>query len=473
MTNPFIHDDFLFDTDEASELYHRFAKHAPIFDYHCHLLPAQIASNHQFPDIADMWLGGDHYKWRAMRANGVREAFCTGSVSPREKFDAWVATVPYCLRNPLYHWSHLELKRYFDLDVRIEPANADLIWDACNAKLPELRTHDILQKFDVALICTTDDPADPIDLHGEIADQAITTRVYPTYRPDKAHAISDPTAYDAWLKKLSAASGTSVQTFDDLMQALEKRHADFHAAGCRLSDHGLEQCPSEPCSTGEATSIFNHVKEGQAPSAGAEAKFASYLLRQFGRWAAKRGWTQQLHLGAIRNNNRYQFGQLGADTGFDSIGESVDVKAVQRYLDGLATTGELPKIVLYNLNPSDNYALVTMLGNFQDGTLPGKMQFGSGWWFLDQEEAMQWQMNALSQLGILRRFVGMLTDSRSFLSYPRHEYFRRILCNLLGRDLKRGVLPRDMELIGQMVREICFDNAKGYFGLELDPKYSA
>jgi|TARA_B110000438_G_scaffold169607_2_gene162142 glucuronate isomerase len=273
-------------------------------------------------------------------------------------------------------------------------------------------------------------------------------------------------------EKLSESSGISVSTFDDLMTALEKRHADFHDVGCRLSDHGLEQCPSEPCSTGEATSIFHGVVNGQGARSIDELKFASYLLKHFGRWAAKRGWTQQLHLGPLRNNSSRQFERLGPDTGFDSIGESVSVKSVQRYLDGLDATDELPKIVLYNLNPSDNYALTTMLGNFQDGTLAGKMQFGSGWWFLDQEEAMQWQINTLSHLGILRRFVGMLTDSRSFLSYPRHEYFRRVLCNLLGRDLKRGVLPNDIDLIGQMVREICFDNAKNYFGLELAPKYS-
>lgn len=470
--HPFIHDDFLLETSQACELYHRFAKLAPIYDYHCHLPPAEIASNHEFPDIADIWMGGDHYKWRAMRANGVSEDYCTGKASPREKFDAWVATVPYCLRNPLYHWSHLELKRYFDLDLRIEPANADAIWEACNAKLPELRTQSILDHFNVAAICTTDDPVDPIDLHGAIAKQDLNTRVYPTFRPDKAYAISDPKAFIVWLKKLSNSSGITVSTFDDFMNALEKRHADFHDAGCRLSDHGLEQCPSEPCSTGEAASIFNRLMEGRNPNAGSELKFASFLLRQFGRWAAKRGWTQQLHLGPLRNNSSRQFARLGPDTGFDSIGESVSVKSVQHYLDDLDATGELPKIVLYNLNPSDNYALTTMLGNFQDGSLAGKMQFGSGWWFLDQEEAMQWQMNTLSQLGILRRFVGMLTDSRSFLSYPRHEYFRRVLCNLLGNDLKRGALPDDIELIGQMVREISFENAKNYFGLELAPKYS-
>lgn len=468
---PFIDGDFLLENNEARELFHSFAKEAPIFDYHCHLPPEQIASNHQFADIADIWLGGDHYKWRAMRSNGVKERLCTGDATPREKFDAWVATVPYTLRNPLYHWSHLELQRYFDLDLRIEPANADAIWEACNAKLPSLTTHAILDQFQVAVVCTTDDPADSLDTHARIADLGLSTRVYPTFRPDKAYAITDGPAFLAWCERLSTASGIAIKGFDDFIEALEKRHADFHAVGCRLSDHGLECCFSEPCSLGEAKSIYNGVRAGNTVDADAQAKFASYLLREFGRWDAKRGWTKQLHLGAMRNNNTRLFNALGPDTGFDSIGDFSQGRALARYLDDLDATDELPKIVLYNLNPADNYLFATMIGNFQDGSVAGKMQFGSGWWFLDQEEAMQWQMNALSQLGLLRRFVGMLTDSRSFLSYPRHEYFRRILCNLLGKDMARGTLPHDIELIGAMAREISFTNARDHFGLEVDPKY--
>jgi glucuronate isomerase len=469
---PFIHDDFLLATDEARELYHGYAKDAPIFDYHCHLPPEQIAANHRFRDLADIWLGGDHYKWRAMRSNGVKERFCTGEASPREKFDAWVATVPYTLRNPLYHWSHLELVRYFGVDLSIEPKNADAIWEACNARLPGLTTHAILGQFDVAVICTTDDPADPLETHARIATQGLKTRVYPTFRPDKAYAITDPVAFRAYCEKLEAVTGGTIASFDDFVAALERRHADFHAVGCRLSDHGLETCFSEPCSMGEAASIFNGVHAGNRADTDAQAKFASFLLREFGRWDARRGWTKQLHLGAMRNNNTRLFRALGPDTGFDSIGDFPQARALARYLDDLDSTDELPRVVLYNLNPADNYLLATMIGNFQDGSVPGKIQFGSGWWFLDQEEAMEWQMNALSQLGLLRRFVGMLTDSRSFLSYPRHEYFRRVLCNLLGRDLARGTLPRDMELIGAMVREISFTNARDHFGLEVDPAYA-
>lgn len=467
----FIHDNFLFDTDEASELFHRFAKDAPIFDYHCHLPPEQIASNHQFPDIAEIWLGGDHYKWRAMRANGVKEPYCTGDASPREKFDAWIETMPYCLRNPLYHWSHLELKRYFDLDLMIEPKNADAIWEACNARLPELSTHAILDKFDVAVVCTTDDPADPLDTHEAIATSGLKTRVYPTFRPDKAYSITDPKAFAAWCEKLEGVSGISIRSFDALLEALEKRHADFHAIGGRISDHGLEACFGTPCSRGTAESIFNGVRAGNIPEMEAQNMFASYLMREFGRWDAKRGWTKQLHIGAMRNNNTRLFNAIGPDTGFDSIGDFQQGQALARYLDDLDSTDELPKFVIYNNNPSDNYLIGAMIGNFQDGSIAGKMQFGGGWWHLDQEDGMETQMNALSNLGLLRRFVGMLTDSRSFLSYPRHEYFRRILCNLLGRDLKRGVLPDDMDLIGSMIREICFENAKGHFGLELDPSY--
>ncbi|MFW6353385.1 MAG: glucuronate isomerase [Verrucomicrobiota bacterium] len=468
----FIHDHFLLPNDAARTLYHEYAKDAPIIDYHCHLPPAQIAANHQFADLAEVWLGGDHYKWRAMRTNGVDERLCTGDASPREKFDAWVATVPYTLRNPLYHWSHLELKRYFDLDLRIEPANGDAIWEAGNARLADLRVHDILEQFKVAAIGTTDDPADSLEAHEAIASLGIPTRVYPTYRPDKAMALDDPAAFRAWCEKLETVTNRPIYTFDDLLNALEQRHADFHAAGCRLSDHGLETCWSEPSSHAEANAAFTKAMDGTTPTPDEQARYASYLMREFGRWDARRGWTKQLHLGALRNANSRLLRRLGPDTGFDSIGDFPQARALQRYLDSLDDTNELPKIVLYNLNPADNYIFATMIGNFQDGSIAGKLQFGSGWWFLDQEEGMRWQLNALSQLGLLRRFVGMLTDSRSFLSYPRHEYFRRLLCALLGADMERGALPDDIALIGQMVREIAFDNAKAHFGFALDPRYA-
>lgn len=472
MSRPFIHDDFLLQTAAARDLYHGFAQAEPIYDYHCHLPQQLILENHTFADLAEIWLGGDHYKWRALRANGVNERFITGSAQPREKFDAWCATVPQTLRNPLYHWSHLELARYFGLTDLINPSSADKIWRQASEKLAGMRVHDILAANKVAVICTTDDPADSLDQHKQIKKLGIKTRVYPTFRPDKALIVNAPKAFNAWLEKLAGAAKTSVKTFDDFLAALQKRHGDFHAVGGRVSDHGMESALAEPCTAAEAKAIFTAARRGKAATAAAQAKFASFLMLEFGRWDAKRGWTKQLHLGAIRNNNTRLLAQLGPDTGFDSIGDFAQTRALSRYLNTLDSTNELPRTVLYNLNPADNYALATMIGNFQDGTIPGKMQFGSGWWFLDQKEAMEWQMNALSNNGLLSRFVGMLTDSRSFLSYTRHEYFRRVLCNLLGTEMERGVIPNDRNLVGPMVKNICFANARDYFRLELDPAYA-
>jgi glucuronate isomerase len=407
-----------------------------------------------------------------MRSNGVAERVCTGNATPREKFDAWCAAVPHTLGNPLYHWSHLELKRYFGLGDIISPKSADKIWKKANAKLAGMRVHDILAANKVAVICTTDDPADPLADHGRIAKLGIKTRVYPTFRPDKALGVNAPAAYNAWLEKLGGEAKMPVKTFDDLLNALKKRHDDFHAAGGRLSDHGMETALSDPCTHAEAAAIFAAARAGRAASAADWAKFGSYLMLEFGRWDAKKGWTKQLHLGALRNNNTRLLKALGPDTGFDSIGDFPQARALSRYLDTLDSTNELPRTVLYNLNPADNYAFATMIGNFQDGSVPGKMQFGSGWWFLDQKEAMEWQINALSNLGLLSRFVGMLTDSRSFLSYTRHEYFRRVLCNHLGNQIKRGEIPADRKLVGGMVKNICFANARGYFRLGLDPAYA-
>jgi glucuronate isomerase len=469
---PFIHDDFLLQTDAARDLYHNFAKNEPIFDYHCHLPQRQILENHSFADLADIWLGGDHYKWRAMRANGVNERFCTGNASPREKFDAWVATVPHTLRNPLYHWSHLELARYFGIFDTIDAKSADKIWRDANAKLATMRVHDILAANKVAVICTTDDPADSLEDHEKIKKLGLKTRVYPAFRPDKALGVATPTPFNSWLEKLGGAAKLSIKSFDDFLAALLKRHDDFHAIGGRLSDHGMDNCPAEPCTTAEARAIFDAARNGRPANASEQAKFVSYMMLEFGRWDARKGWTKQLHLGALRNNNARLLGKLGPDTGFDSIGDFPQASMLSRYLNVLDSTNELPRTVLYNLNPADNYVFAAMTGNFQDGSIAGKMQFGSGWWFLDQKEAMEWQINALSNIGLLSRFVGMLTDSRSFLSYPRHEYFRRILCNLLGTDMERGELPNDRELVGGMVRRICFANAREYFRLELDPSFS-
>ncbi len=471
----FIHDDFLLATKQARELYHRYAADEPIYDYHCHLSQHLIAENHEFADLSELWLGGDHYKWRAMRTNGIDERFITGAGSPREKFQAWAETVPQTLRNPLYHWTHLELSRYFGVSDLLNGQSAEKVWKKANAKLPRLRTHDLLTQSKVAVVCTTDDPADSLDTHARIAASPgkLRTRVYPAYRPDKAMAVGNPAIFKPWVEKLAAAANLTVRRFDDLIAALKKRHDDFHAAGCRLSDHGLEFALSEPCTRAEAAKIFDAARAGKAASPADTARFGSFLMFEFGRWDAARGWTKQLHLGALRNNNARLLAELGPDTGFDSIGDFPQAVALSRYLNGLDATNELPRTVLYNLNPADNYVFGTMIGNFQDGTIPGKLQFGSGWWFLDQKEAMEWQLNALSNLGLLSRFVGMLTDSRSFVSYPRHEYFRRVLCNLLGADMAGGAIPNDLKLVGGMVKNICFANARDYFRLELAPEFRA
>ena len=363
------------------------------------------------------------------------------------------------------------MKRYFGIDELISPKSADAIWEKANAQLAGMRVHDILANNKVAIICTTDDPADSLADHERIAKLGIATRVYPTFRPDKALGVNAPAAFNAWLEKLGGAANVSIASFDDLLTALKKRHDDFHAVGGRLSDHGMEQALAEPCTHAEATAIFDAARAGRAASPADWAKYGSYLMLEFGRWDAAKGWTKQLHLGALRNNNTRLLKALGPDTGFDSIGDFPQARALSRYLDALDTTGELPRTVLYNLNPADNYAFATMIGNFQDGSVAGKMQFGSGWWFLDQKEAMEWQMNALSNLGLLSRFVGMLTDSRSFLSYTRHEYFRRVLCNLLGAQMERGEIPNDLPTVGEMVKNICFANARAYFRLGLDAKY--
>jgi glucuronate isomerase len=476
---PFIHPDFLLATKQARALYHDYAAGEPIYDYHCHLPPDLIARNHQFADLAELWLGGDHYKWRAMRTNGVQEQFVTGAASPREKFQAWAETVPHTLRNPLHHWSALELKRYFGVDALLDGKSAEKIWKTANAQLPKLRVHDLINKSNVAVVCTTDDPADSLVHHQAIAANPgkLKARVYPAFRPDKALAVGNPAAFNAWVDKLAAAAGgtfasAGIKRFDDLLGALKKRHDDFHAIGCRVSDHGLESALAESCTHAQAKMIFDAARRGRAASPEEVARYGSYLMLEVGRWNAARGWVLQLHLGALRNNNARLLGKLGPDTGFDSIGDFPQASALSRYLNALDSTDQLPKTILYNNNPNDNYVLGTMIGNFQDGSVAGKMQFGSGWWFLDQKEGMEWQINALSNLGLLSRFIGMITDSRSFVSYPRHEYFRRTLCNLLGADMAAGLIPNEPKVVGAMVKNICFANARDYFGLTLAKEFS-
>ena len=466
---PFIHDDFLLHNAAAKTLFHEYAEHEPILDYHCHLSPKDIAENRQFNNLFEIWLEGDHYKWRAMRANGVDERFCTGDASPREKFLAWARTVPSTLRNPLYHWTHLELKRYFGIEVLLNETTAPAVWDAANELLAtkDFSTQGILKRFDVTALCTTDDPTDDLTHHAAIASAKSATRVYPTFRPDKALTVHLPETFNPWVDKLALVSGVSIDSFQDFTNALRQRHDYFHAHGCRLSDHGINHCYADFPSESVAARIFDTARTGSAASPAEHAEFASALMVYFGHLDAEKGWTKQLHIGARRSVNTRRLAQLGPATGFDSIGDWAQIDALGRYLDRLDQENALPKTIIYNLNPSDNYAVATMAGNFQDGSVPGKVQFGSGWWFLDQKEAMEWQLNALSNNGLLARFVGMLTDSRSFMSYPRHEYFRRVLCNLVGQDIERGELPNDMELVGGMVKNICFSNVKNYLDLEL------
>ncbi len=466
----FIHEDFLLQTRTARRLYHQYAEDEPILDYHCHLSPRDIAENRRFRDLAEIWLEGDHYKWRAMRSNGVAERFCTGSTKPFEKFQAWAATVPHTLRNPLYHWTHLELKRYFGIDELLDEESAARIWKKANQRLTEseLTTQGILKAFKVTVLCTTDDPVDDLQHHQSIADSGLPTRVLPAFRPDEALAIRDGQRFNAWVKRLEDAANTDVRDFASFLEALSFRHQYFHDRGCRLSDHGLDQCPGEFCSIRAAATIFARARRGRPISPAEHAQFASFMMLFFGRLDADKGWTKQLHLGALRNRNTRLRQQLGPDTGFDSIGDFPQATALAAYLDRLDSEEALPRTIIYNSNPADNYVFASMLGNFQDGTIPGKIQLGSGWWFLDQKEGMEWQLNALSNLGLLSRFVGMVTDSRSFMSYPRHEYFRRVLCNLLGRDLENGEIPDDEMLIGNMIRNICHGNAQRFLALATD-----
>ena len=437
----FIHDDFLLDTDTARRLYRDHAIDPPILDYHCHLPAQEIAEDRRFANLAEIWLEGDHYKWRAMRAGGIAERFCTGDADPSEKFLAWAATVPRCLRNPLYHWTHLELARYFGIDGLLDATSAPRVWADANAQLqsdPGLTARGILRTFRVQTLCTTDDPADPLTSHEQIRDANIGTRVLPTFRPDRALDVHQPVTFNAWLDRLAATADVDISTFDDMLHALRRRHESFHALGGRLSDHGLDHCYASPCTDTEATTIFDRARAGSAASPEERDGFAAYLMVFFGRLDAEKGWTKQLHLGALRSASTRGLQRYGRDGGYDSMGDWPQLEALGAYLDLLDRENALPKTILYNVNPVQNYALATMAGNFQDGSVAGKIQFGSGWWFLDQKEGMEWQINALSNTGLLSAFVGMTTDSRSFMSYPRHEYFRRVLCNLIGRDVERG-----------------------------------
>ncbi|MDL2281886.1 glucuronate isomerase [Parabacteroides sp. OttesenSCG-928-G06] len=463
----FMDENFLLQTAAAQDLYHNHAAKMPIIDYHCHLIPQMVADDHRFRSLTEIWLGGDHYKWRAMRTNGIDERYITGTdTSDWEKFEKWAETVPYTMRNPLYHWTHLELKTAFGIDKILSPKTAREIFEACNEMLqkPEYSARGMMRRYKVEVVCTTDDPIDSLIYHKQTRESGFEIKMLPTWRPDKAMAVEVPADFRAYMEKLSMASGISISSFDDMVAALNNRHDFFAENGCRLSDHGIEEFYAEDYTEAEIKAIFNKVYGGTQLTQEEILKFKSAMLVIFGEMDAEKGWTQQFHYGAIRNNNSKMFQQLGPDTGFDSIGEFNTAKAMSKFLDRLNSKDKLAKTILYNLNPCANEVIATMLGNFQDGSVPGKIQFGSGWWFLDQKDGMEKQMNALSVLGLLSRFVGMLTDSRSFLSYPRHEYFRRTLCNLIGKDLENGELPAsEMDFLGQMVEDISYNNAKRFF----------
>ena len=468
---PFLDEDFLLESDVAADLYHRLAKDLPVIDYHCHLSPELMASDHRFRSITEIWLDGDHYKWRAMRSNGVSERFCTGEASDWEKFEAWARTVPDAMRSPLYHWTHMELRRPFGIKALLSPANAREVFDRCNDLLQQdgFTALGLLRRFKVAVVCTTDDPADSLEAHRRLATRADPeTRIYPTWRPDRAFAVEEPEAFNAWVSRLESASGMAIGgSLETFLDALEARHSFFHEMGCRASDHGLETMFAEPWADRDVMASFERVRSGKPLEAAAALCLKSALIHRLALLDHARGWAQQFHLGALRNNNTRLRRTLGPDTGFDSIGEFDLARPLSRFLDRLDQTNQLAKTILYNLNPRDNALVATMIGNFQDGSQPGKIQYGAAWWFLDQLDGMAAQLNTLSNMGLLARFVGMVTDSRSFLSYSRHEYFRRLLCNLLGEDVRRGLLPDERDTLGAIVRDVCFFNARDYFGFPL------
>lgn len=466
----FINDDFLLETTEASQLYHQYAKDMPIIDYHCHLIPSEVAEDRTWDNLSQIWLAGDHYKWRAMRTAGVNEKFCTGEESDYDKFLAFSKTLPKALRNPLYHWSHLELSRYFDVETLLNEETAEEVWNQANSKLQNgLLARTIMKNSNVKVVCTTDDPVDSLLHHKAVAaDSSFEIQMRPTWRPDKALFVEELENWNLYIDTLAAVSEMSIRDYDDFLAALKKRHDFFHDNGCRLSDYGIETAYAAEFTMPEIHQIFNALRQGQTATAEEDLKFKSALMLEFAKLDHASGWVMQLHFGALRNNSQRMLKEIGKDSGFDSIGDWNHAAPLSRFLDRLDSTDQLPKTILYNLNPSDNEVMATMIGNFQDGSCAGKIQFGSGWWFLDQKDGMERQLEALSQLGLLSCFIGMLTDSRSFLSYTRHEYFRRILCNILGKDMQKGLVPYDFDMVGGMIQDICYNNAAKYFDFGLD-----
>lgn len=462
----FMDKDFMLESKTAQDLYHNHAAGLPIIDYHCHLNPKEVAEDHKFSSITELWLGGDHYKWRALRANGVPEEYITGNASDWDKFQKWAQSVPYMMRNPIYHWTHLELKTAFGIDKILNPDTAKEIYDECNEKLQqkEFSARGLMRKYNVEVVCTTDDPIDSLEYHKAVKESGFECKVLPTWRPDKAQAVENPSAYKKYIEQLSIASGIEIKTYTDLIDALRKRHNFFEENGCRLSDHGMDQFFANDYKQSEIDTIFKKVMSGKELAEEEQLKFKSAMFTDFAVMDAESGWTQQFHFGPQRNNNSKMFAKIGPDTGFDSMGECLTAKSMAKFLDRLNSMDKLAKTIVYNLNPNSSTMVATMLANFQDGSVPGKMQYGAGWWFLDQKYGMIDQMNVLSMQGLLSRFVGMLTDSRSFVSYARHEYFRRIMCNLIATDVENGELPvQEMPRIEEMVRDISYFNAKRFF----------
>ena len=462
----FMGEDFLLQTKTAELLYNEYAKQMPIIDYHCHLSPQQIAEDIKFENLTQGWLYGDHYKWRAMRTSGVDESYCTGNKSDYEKFEKWAATVPYTMRNPLYHWTHLELRRYFGIHEILDPSSAKSIYENASAQIQtdSFSIKNLIRKMNVKVICTTDDPIDSLEYHKTLSESGFEVKIKPAFRPDKAMEVSSAANFVAYVKKLESVTNLSVSSFEDYLFALQNRHDFFASMGCSVSDHGLEEIYVEDFTGQEIEAIFTKVYGGKELSLIEQRKFKSCMLLHFAEWDWEKGWVQQYHLGALRNNNSRMLSKLGPDTGWDSIGDFSQAAALSKFLNKLDSEDKLAKTIIYNLNPADNELMASMIGNFNDGSVAGKIQFGSGWWFLDQKDGIIKQLNALSNMGLVSRFVGMLTDSRSFLSFPRHEYFRRILCNLFGDEIENGELPNDTKWVGQIIQDICYNNANDYFG---------
>lgn len=461
-----LHDDFLLKTKTARKLYHEFAENMPIIDYHNHLSPQQIADDSRFENLTQAWLYGDHYKWRAMRANGIAEKFCTGQATDIEKFGQWAATVPFTLRNPLYHWTHLELQRYFSVSEILSPETGKKIYDHCSEKLqsPEFSVRNLLRKMKVTVVCTTDDPVDTLEHHQKIRNDGFEIKVWPAFRPDKAMAVENVDEFNHYIGKLERSAAMSISNFNDYLGALKNRHDYFAMNGCRVSDHGLSEMYADPYTDREIEIIFEKIRSGISLNTEEQRKFKSAMLIVFAEWDHEKNWIQQFHIGAMRNNNSRMLQQLGPDTGWDSIGDYRYGLALAKFLDHLDKNNKLTKTIIYNLNPSDNEMMATMIGNFNDGSTAGKIQWGAPWWFLDQKEGIRRHLDTLSNMGLLSRFVGMLTDSRSFLSFPRHEYFRRIVCNVFGSEIEDGELPNDVDWIGKLIQDICYNNTREYFG---------